>query len=239
MGERVVVIGLAGGIGSGKSTVARAFEELGCVVSDSDAEARAALERPGVIETVQGLLGTDCKVLGGSSWTTGKGRSMGLHVDYQPFGLPEDVAQDPRVKIPVFIATAHYYLNDMSIELGPTTLVPGSHRSGRAPNDETDWNGRKPQALLVNAGDVMLFRSDLWHGAAPHTADEHRYIMQVHYGNVYIQSQIPSILDESKWCAESLAACTPRQRCLFGDNPDKKRGSYIKERRVMAPRGRR
>jgi dephospho-CoA kinase len=43
-----LVIGIAGGIGSGKSTVARAFADLGCVVSDSDAQARAALDRPDI-----------------------------------------------------------------------------------------------------------------------------------------------------------------------------------------------
>lgn len=39
-----VVIGLAGGIGAGKSHVARVLGALGCVVSDSDALARAALQ---------------------------------------------------------------------------------------------------------------------------------------------------------------------------------------------------
>jgi dephospho-CoA kinase len=43
--RQIPVIGLAGGIGSGKSTVARILGELGCVVSDSDGEARAALQR--------------------------------------------------------------------------------------------------------------------------------------------------------------------------------------------------
>ena len=43
-----VVIGLAGGVGSGKSEVARAFAELGCVVADSDKAAREALDRPDV-----------------------------------------------------------------------------------------------------------------------------------------------------------------------------------------------
>ena len=43
-----VVIGLAGGVGSGKSTVARAFEALGCVVADSDRAAREALDREDV-----------------------------------------------------------------------------------------------------------------------------------------------------------------------------------------------
>jgi len=46
------VIGVAGGVGSGKSTVARALGELGCVVLDSDAAAKAALDRPRVLETI-------------------------------------------------------------------------------------------------------------------------------------------------------------------------------------------
>jgi dephospho-CoA kinase len=46
---RPAVIGLAGGIGSGKSAVARALAFLGCVVSDSDTGARAALDRPDVL----------------------------------------------------------------------------------------------------------------------------------------------------------------------------------------------
>lgn len=43
-----LVIGVAGGIGSGKSSVARAFAALGCVVIDSDAEVRSLLTREGV-----------------------------------------------------------------------------------------------------------------------------------------------------------------------------------------------
>jgi dephospho-CoA kinase len=44
------VIGITGAIGGGKSTVAGVFRDLGCVVSDSDAEARAALDEPGIRE---------------------------------------------------------------------------------------------------------------------------------------------------------------------------------------------
>lgn len=42
------MIGLAGGVGAGKSAVAAAFAALGCVVSDSDRDAGGALETPGV-----------------------------------------------------------------------------------------------------------------------------------------------------------------------------------------------
>jgi dephospho-CoA kinase len=48
--RQMAVIGLVGGIGSGKSTVAKAFEDLGCVVSDSDKSGAAALKEPAVIK---------------------------------------------------------------------------------------------------------------------------------------------------------------------------------------------
>ena len=53
MTDRVVLIGLCGGIGSGKSRVASEFAELGCVVSDSDADSRAAFDRPEVVASLR------------------------------------------------------------------------------------------------------------------------------------------------------------------------------------------
>ncbi len=50
MTQRPPVIGIVGGIGAGKSEVARALAELGCVVSDSDHEAHAVLGQPEVLE---------------------------------------------------------------------------------------------------------------------------------------------------------------------------------------------
>lgn len=46
--QRIPVIGIAGGIGSGKSAVAAALGNLGCLVIDSDARAKAALDHPEV-----------------------------------------------------------------------------------------------------------------------------------------------------------------------------------------------
>lgn len=61
------VIGLVGGIGAGKSQVARAMEELGFVAIDSDKEAKAALDRPEVRERLvkwwgEGVLGPTGRV---------------------------------------------------------------------------------------------------------------------------------------------------------------------------------
>jgi dephospho-CoA kinase len=47
-GSNKPVIGLAGGIGAGKSAVARMLAELGCMVSDADAAGRAALRDPAI-----------------------------------------------------------------------------------------------------------------------------------------------------------------------------------------------
>jgi dephospho-CoA kinase len=51
------VIGIAGGIGSGKSFVARLFGEMGCAVIDSDAQVRAAYRDAGVRETLRSWWG--------------------------------------------------------------------------------------------------------------------------------------------------------------------------------------
>ncbi len=48
---------MVGGIGSGKSFVARIFGELGCLVVDSDAQVTQAYRSPAVVETIRGWWG--------------------------------------------------------------------------------------------------------------------------------------------------------------------------------------
>ena len=66
--------------------------------------------------------------------------------------------------MPVFIITAHYYMDDMYEELGPTKFIAGSHKAGRRPtNGENHYQGMPAQSLLVKGGDCVMFRSDVWH----------------------------------------------------------------------------
>ncbi len=51
------IIGLLGGIASGKSTVAAEFAKLGCKVIDADKIAHGLLEEPSVLQRVTGLFG--------------------------------------------------------------------------------------------------------------------------------------------------------------------------------------
>lgn len=59
MERRQPVIGLIGGIGAGKSAVARLLAQLGCVVSHSDHEGRMALQDPVIRETLVSWWGSD------------------------------------------------------------------------------------------------------------------------------------------------------------------------------------
>ena len=62
--NRPVVIGLAGGIGSGKSFVANFFAEAGCVIYDADREVTALYKRQDVLDTVRGWWGEEAVIDG-------------------------------------------------------------------------------------------------------------------------------------------------------------------------------
>ncbi|NRA40292.1 MAG: phytanoyl-CoA dioxygenase family protein [Planctomycetes bacterium] len=155
---------------------------------------------PLVMEILDTILGKNFHIVGGTSWITGSGRyPMGLHSDWRAISLPEDLIADPRVRMPVFECFAHFYLKDMFNEMGPTIIVPGSHRSGRSPNDETSWNGNQARSFCCEAGDMILFNNEIWHGALPNTSDETRYLHQIQYANMRIgtiRGKVPTLTDE-------------------------------------------
>jgi ectoine hydroxylase-related dioxygenase (phytanoyl-CoA dioxygenase family) len=177
------------------------------------------IDRRGVIEIEQAVHGEDCHVLGSTAWVTGPGRPrQPLHVDWLPIPLPEDVLADPRVKVPIFITTAHFYLSDIDEELGPTQFIPGSHLSGRYPGDDTSWHGIEPQSIICNAGDVVIFRSEVWHRGTENTSDRTRYLLQVHYSKMMITQKFPPYMGKFQFDPQILDAMTPRQRLLLGDH---------------------
>jgi len=74
-----------------------------------------------VIDTVEAVMGAESHIIGLTGWVTCPGRpDQTLHNDYLPLEIPEDILVEGRVTMPVMIMTAHYYLNDVDEELGPT-----------------------------------------------------------------------------------------------------------------------
>jgi dephospho-CoA kinase len=62
--QKKPIIGILGGVGSGKSTVAELFTQLGCVVIDADKIAHGTLEEPGIKQKIVDFFGQ--KVLAAS-----------------------------------------------------------------------------------------------------------------------------------------------------------------------------
>jgi hypothetical protein len=185
------------------------------------------IDRPGVIDVVDaihdvpfgrpaGAAPVGGIVTGGTIWITGKGRGMGVHLDTVLAELPESIYNDPAVRIPIYKSTVHYYLDDMRMDLGPTLVIPGSHKAGRYPHNESTWHGIAPQAVMVKAGDAMIFRTEVWHAAAMNTSEQRRYMIQVFYGANFISPGFPPMRYDKYWSPEVIAKSTPRQRRLLG-----------------------
>ena len=137
--------------------------------------------------------------------------------------LPEEMLRDPRVRIPMFACTLHYYLDDQVEEIGPTLVLPGSHLAGRPPKDESTWNGHAPKMVSVKAGGAVLFRHELWHGATKNSSTRRRYMIQVHYADGTRRQSGDPISRPQFFAPEVLERATPRQRVLMGGQP---RGIY-------------
>jgi len=146
------------------------------------------LDVAGIIDLAEAALGRDCHIIGQTAWRSHPGSRgpWGGHCDYVAVELPERWLRESSFKLPMHVCTAHYYLSDITEDLCPTKVIPGSHRSGRHPHlggAERKWQGRGLEPVLCNAGDVLFYRSDLWHsGSENTTADRVRYLLQVHYG---------------------------------------------------------
>lgn len=178
------------------------------------------LDPPGVIELAEACLGPDCHVIGQTAWRSHPGFIGGeLHADYLAMELPEHLLQDPAFELPMQVCTAHLYLDRIDADLCPTLVIPGSHRAGRKPHqNETRWHAREPKPVHCEAGDVLMFRSDLWHaGSRNRTPDRSRYLLQVHYGRRMVAQKFSPFL-QWRFNPDVIAAATPRQRRLLGDH---------------------
>jgi hypothetical protein len=184
-----------------------------------------AVAHPRILEVIEPLLGDDCHVIANTAWRNPPEFKGGpWHCDAGPHvPRPEGVPWDDRIPYPIFAVAGHVMLQDCALDDGPTAVVPGSHRSGRlAPYDrmfdeELEYDGRRSVVLEANAGDVLLFVSDVWHRGLPARAGRGRYFLQVHYGRRDIAQRIRTTAEVNHLSDEAIArATTERERTLLG-----------------------
>lgn len=184
------------------------------------------IDWPGVIDLAEATMGAECHIIGETAWRSHPGHNgWSPHTDRVFFELPEDVA--PKVQVPIYLCTAHYYLSDIDEDLCPTYVIPGSHKSGQSlhwgKEPEPKWEGRTLEPVLCKAGDVLFFRSDLWHtGSLNKSKDRTRYLLQVHYSHRFIAQQFSPYISW-QFNPEVLAACNERQLRLLGNH---RQGAY-------------
>ncbi|NRA36515.1 MAG: phytanoyl-CoA dioxygenase family protein [Planctomycetes bacterium] len=189
------------------------------------------LDYAGIIEAVEELMGSDSHIIGMSALKTapGLGRFGDFHIDQLFIPMDEKFLISGDVELPVFISTLHFYLTDIDEDLCPTWVIPGSHKSGRAPGGagnalsrdtqigtESTWNNIDAHPVLVKAGDCMLFRSEVWHaGSKNKTNDRTRYVLQVHYAQRSVAQRFSPYL-HFQHNPTVLAVANERQLRLLG-----------------------
>jgi ectoine hydroxylase-related dioxygenase (phytanoyl-CoA dioxygenase family) len=196
---------------------ARFLDRYLCVFN-RDAYWLQFLDRPGIIDVADAALGTDCHVIGQTAWRSHPGFvGEPLHVDYVP--PLRSVAPQSDCAAAIFILTVHFYLCEVTRELAPTRIIAGSHRAARAPQrGESEWNGHAAEPVLADAGDALLFRSDLWHAGSDNlTCADVRYLLQVHYGRREMAQHFSPFM-HWRFAPHVLATASKRQRRLLGDH---------------------
>jgi ectoine hydroxylase-related dioxygenase (phytanoyl-CoA dioxygenase family) len=178
------------------------------------------IDREGVVDLAEATMGSQCHIIGETAWKSHPGHNgWGPHTDHTLVTVPEETASD-RKAFPIYLCTAHYYLDDLDETLAPTYVIPGSHKSGRSLGGDKDpeWKGEKMKPVLCKAGDVLFFRSEVWHSGSENASDRIRYLLQVHYSHRTIAQRF------SPWPfsfnQELLAAANERQLRLLGKHPE-------------------
>ncbi len=200
------------------------------------AAAQKAVAHPKLLAVIEPLLGEDCHVIANTAWRNPAGQPGGhggqnWHIDAGPHvPLPDGVRWPAEIPHPVFAIGVHVYLQDCSLEDGPTGVIPGSHLSGKPPpqdrtmDGDLTYEGHGVVPFVVKACDAGFFVSDIWHRRMPTKlgADHGRFFLQVHYGRRDIAQRLLTTHDTNHLSPEAIArakAGTERERRVVGLHP--------------------
>ena len=189
---------------------------------------------PRILEVVEPLVGNDCHVINSTAWRNPPGfvehhRELYLwHVDGGPH-VPRSAGVEwpETIPYPIFVIATHIYLEDCSLDDGPTMLIPTSHKSGRRPpeehyfNQELEYRGNRPVCHVAKAGDVGFFVSDVWHRRRlPTERSKGRFFLQTNFGRRDIAQRILPAEQVNHASAEARSrAESARERSLIGLHP--------------------
>lgn len=79
------------------------------------------------------------------------------------------------------------YLQDMTPEMGPLRVVPGSHRTQTLPELDAQGVARGSIEVPVRAGDAVLFDAALWHAGNRNNSNHDRVGVFAYFGRYFIK----------------------------------------------------
>lgn len=182
------------------------------------------VDHPIVSEFIEEILGPDCQLSSMNGMRTLKNTGVSKwHVDEALFfPLPDGVELDERIQLPVYLMNGLYYLDDITEDLGPTQVVPGSHRAGKHldfTEEIESYKGQEAISVLAEAGDCLVFNSQVWHRGARNQSDNPRYVQQIIYRKKFI---VPHMIYDNNGVyqlpEEIVQRATPRRKRLLGYN---------------------
>ena len=159
---------------------------------ECDLTFRDLLVREPIISIAESVLGEHCHCIAQGCILNRK--DLGINRFHVDDGIefpitPEMERHDPSLRMPVLRMSVQIALTDQDdVKYGPSQFVPGSHYSGRQPNDPEfpTFEGKKPISLLMKAGDLYLLNGQTWHQGAPNQTDRVRYLFHQVYGQRFV-----------------------------------------------------
>ena len=185
------------------------------------------LENQPIISLMERILGKNLHIIALQGHRMFRGNEvLRCHADeiylQRPAHVPDDVEYPPIINV----INCHYYLVDVPEELGPTQVVPESHRACRQPRpedgDPPHWRGQGPVLLTVKAGDCVMYSNQAWHSGTLNRTDRTRYAVVPGYSRRFVAQRFWPFLNYHL-SRDILDQCTPRQREILGEHP---RGAY-------------
>lgn len=104
------------------------------------------------------------------------------HQDDTPHILSLDGKPLTNIRLNVLAFTVNYYLTDvLSVENGPTQVIPGSHLFGKfCPLDISEYQ-EQVHSCLGAMGAAVCFNNQVWHRGSRNSSSITRYITQITY----------------------------------------------------------
>lgn len=180
-------------------------------LADKHKSFRRLMEVPQILRATQHVIQSDFLVSSINMRDPQPGRRQSLHLDWLPRQAPED--GHTAVFVTLFLDPSHN-------GRGPLRIVPGTHRMTGWPNDHLD-DLQKPhpdeRTVEVDAGDIIVFNTNLWHAGTPNPTGLPRRVIFL----TFRRRDMPQLLNQKRYISPAtMNTLTESEKYLLAVRPE-------------------